>query len=123
MCDRTPHMPKLAFLKFKLANKVLTNSNVYKSCQQKLLTAEIEEKKRVINVHKNHHYKLLSEIKQQVNLIYFTFLIYNDKNIRKCKKVQDHKILKLGTNSLSRNNPNKVITFHLLLLVRVINLC
>ena len=32
----------LAFLKFKLANKTFDNSDVYKSCQQKLLTAEIE---------------------------------------------------------------------------------
>ena len=36
------------FLKFKLANKTLANSDVYKSCQEKLLTTEIEEKKRVI---------------------------------------------------------------------------
>ena len=32
----------LAFLKFKLANKTFDNSDVHKSCQQKLLTAEIE---------------------------------------------------------------------------------
>ena len=51
------------FLKFKSANKTLANSDVYKLYQQKLLTAEIEEKKRVINEHKNHHYKLLTEIK------------------------------------------------------------
>ena len=37
------------FLKFTLANKKLANSDVYKSCQQKLLTAKIEEKKRVTN--------------------------------------------------------------------------
>ena len=59
------------FLKFTLANKMLANADVYKSCQQKLLTAEIQEKK-VINEHKNHHYnKLLTEIKQQVNPIDF----------------------------------------------------
>ena len=102
------------FLKFKLANKTLANSDSYKSCQQKLPTAEIEEKKRVINEHKNHHYKLLTKIEQQVNPIDFAhifsiFLICNDKNIQKCKEVQDQKILKLGKNSLSRNNPDKVI--------------
>ena len=102
------------FLKFKLANKMLDNSDVYKLCQQKLLTAKIEEKKRVINEHKNHHYKLLTKIKQQVNPIDFVdissiFLICNDKNIQKCKEVQDCKIIKLGKNSLSRNNPDKVI--------------
>ena len=102
------------FLKFKLANKTLANSDVYKLCQQKLLLAEIEEKKRVINEHKNHHYKLLTEIKQQVNPIDFAhissiFLMCNDKNIQKWKEVQDHKIIKLSKNSLSRNNPNKVI--------------
>ena len=37
------------------------------------------------------------------------FLICNDKNIRKCMEVQDQKILKLGKNSLSRNNLDKVI--------------
>ena len=58
-------------MKFKLVNKTLANSEVYKSCQQKRLTAEIEEKKRVINENKNHHYKLLIEIKQQVNPIDF----------------------------------------------------
>ena len=88
------------FLKFKLANKTLANSDVYKLCQQKLLSAEIEEKKRVINEHKNHHYKLLTEIKQQVNPIDFAhissiFLMCNDKNIRKYKEVQDRKIIKL----------------------------
>ena len=55
--------------------------------------AEIEEKKRVINEHKNHHYKLLTKIKQQVNPIDFAhissiFLICNDKNILKYKEVQ-----------------------------------
>ena len=72
--------------KFKLANKMLANSDVYKSCQQKLLTAETGEKKTVINELKNHHYKLLIEIKQQVNPIDFAhissmFLICNDKEI------------------------------------------
>ena len=62
------------FLKFKLANKTLANSDVYKLCKNKLLTAEIEEKKRVINEHKNHHYKLLTEIKQQVNPIDFAHI-------------------------------------------------
>ena len=67
-----------------------------------------------MNADKNHHYKLLTEIKEQVNPIYFghmslIFSICNDKDIRKCKEVQDPKILKLGKNSLSRNNPDKVI--------------
>ena len=58
---------------------MLANSAVYKSCQQKLLTAEIEEKKGVINEHKK------IKIKQQVNPIDFAhisliFLICNDKN-------------------------------------------
>ena len=66
-------------MKFKLASKMLANSAVYKSCQQKLLTAEIEEKKGVINEHKK------IKIKQQVNPIDFAhisliFLICNDKN-------------------------------------------
>ena len=52
------------FLKFKLPYKKLANSDVYKPCQPKLLTAEIEEKKRVINEQKKQHYKLLTEIKQ-----------------------------------------------------------
>ena len=33
----------------------------------------------------------------------------NDKNIKKCKAVQDCNILNLGKNSLSRNTPEKVI--------------
>ena len=102
------------FLKFKSANKVLANSDVYKSCQLKVLAVEIEEKKRAINEHKNHHYKLMIEIKQQVNRIDFAhisliFLICYGKNIQKWKEVQYCKILKLGKNSLSRSNPNKVI--------------
>ena len=48
----------------KLPNKKLANSDVYKPCQSKLLTAEIKEMKRVINEQKNQHYKLLTEIKQ-----------------------------------------------------------
>ena len=85
------------FLKFKLANKTLANSDIYKLCQQKLLKAELEEKKRIINEHKKHHYQLLTEIKQQVNPIDFAhvsliFLICNDNNIRKYIEVQDRKI-------------------------------
>ena len=60
-CSNNNWIP--TFLKFKLANKTLANSDVYKLCQQKLLIAEIEEKKRVINEQKNQHYKLLTEIK------------------------------------------------------------
>ena len=102
------------FLKFKLPNKMLANSDVYKLCQQKLLSAEIEEKERIINEHKNHHYKLLTEIKQQVNPIDFAqissiFLMRNDQNIQKCKGVENCKITKLSKNSVSRNNPNKII--------------
>ena len=87
----------LTYLKFELANKTLTNSDVYQLCQQKLLTAEIEEKKRIINEHKKHHYKLQTEIKQQVNPIDFAhvssiFLICNNNNIRKYIEVQDRKI-------------------------------
>ena len=98
------------FLKFKLANKTLANSDVYKSCQQKL-QKEIDEKKRVINEHKNQDYKVLTQIKRQVNPADFAhissiFFIFNDKNKRKCKKVQDLKILKLVKNSLSINNPD-----------------
>ena len=88
------------FLSFKLANKMLANSDVYKLCQQKLLSAEIEEEKRAINEHKNHHYKLPTEIKQQVNPIdfahiYSIFLMCNDNNIRKYKEVLDRKIINL----------------------------
>ena len=55
-----------------------------------------------------------TEIKLQVTPFEFghislIFLICNDKNIQKRKEVQDCKILKLGKNSLSRNNSNKVI--------------
>ena len=87
------------FLKFKLANETFANSDVYKSCQQKL-QKEIKEKKRVTNEHKNQHYKVLTQIKRQVNPADFAhissiFFIFNDKNKRKCKKVQDLKILKL----------------------------
>ena len=41
--------------------------------------------------------------------IFSIFLICNDKNLRKCQEVQDRKILKLGKNSLSRNNTDKFI--------------
>ena len=48
------------FLKFNLASKTFATSDVCKLCQQKLLSVEIEEEKRVINEHKNHHYELLT---------------------------------------------------------------
>ena len=35
-------------MKFKLANKTLADSDVDKSCQQKLLTVQTEEKKKAI---------------------------------------------------------------------------
>ena len=41
-----------------------THYSVYRSCQEKLLTAGIEEKKRVANKKKNNHFQLLSEIKK-----------------------------------------------------------
>ena len=44
------------------------------------------------------------------NLVtYFNFPLYYPLNTQKCKEVQDCKILKLGKNSLCRDNPNKVI--------------
>ena len=36
--------------------------------------------------------------------------MFNDKNIRKYEKVEDCKIIKLSKNSLSRNNPDKMIS-------------
>ena len=46
--------------------KIITHCNVYRSCQEKLLTAGIEEKKRVAYKKKNNHFQLLSEIKKQI---------------------------------------------------------
>ena len=63
-------------------------------------------KKRVTKEHKNDHFKLLTKMKQQVNPIGLAhvssiFLICNDKNIGKCKEVQDHKIVNNSANLLT----------------------
>ena len=56
----------------------------------------------------------MTKIKQEVNPIDFVHIssmlvIYNDKNIRKCKEVQNRKNVKLSKGYLVRNQPNKVI--------------
>ena len=109
-------MPK--FLYFKLYNKKLHNSEMYKRWQNKLLNNEINNK--------NKHYKRLCE--QTTNLsanlksatsfldfYYLKFFVRKNTNvtINKVKTIHNNKLNRLGINNdLRPLDPNKVIFNH-----------
>ena len=111
-CKQKSLVPK--FLQFKLANRNLHDSKVYRECQLTLLNAEINQKKSIIDNHHVNFIKLKEHIKDHVNFIDYIhvttlFLTSNDRSLEECRKTQDRKIINLCNKKVDNNDPEKVI--------------
>ena len=61
-CKKSGVIPK--FLRFKLANRHLNNSHVYRKCQLRLLEEEIKSKRKRINTLENDTQKVKEELQR-----------------------------------------------------------
>ena len=76
----------LNFLQFKLANKQLHNSVVYKKCQIKILEEEVRAKRKIINILEKDAKKIREELRGTLSCLDFSyicslFLVANDKSV------------------------------------------
>ena len=76
------------FLRFKVSNKNLHNSKVYRKCQRSLLKEEIKSKRRRISILKRDFNNLKKDLHNSLSFFDFThictlFLVANDKSISK----------------------------------------
>ena len=104
-CKKNGVIPK--FLHFKLANRHLNNSHVYRKCQLRLLEEEIKSKRKRINTLENDTQRVKEELQRTFSVLDFSyicslFLVANDKsnlhpdNIHK-QKLQN--LLKISSNN------------------------
>ena len=63
------------FLKFRLANKNLQNSDTYGKCQQSVLQIEINDKKSHLKSLQNEFNRLRSDLQFRLNCIGFAHLL------------------------------------------------
>ena len=83
-CKQNNLIPK--FLQFKLVNRHLHNSVVYKKCQIKLLEEEIRAKRKRINILEKDKKRIREELQRTLSCLDFShicslFLVANDKSI------------------------------------------
>ena len=102
------------FLRFRVPNRNLRDSQAYKTCQMNLLRQEIENKQALIHRTKRQEENLKQIIRQQVSIIDFAhissfMLSHNDKILNKVKLVHERKLLKIGFKSIDGHDPQKVI--------------
>ena len=74
------------FLLFKLANRHLKNSHVYKKCQIRLLEEEIKSKRKRINTVEKDTERVKEELQRLLSVLDFPyicslFLVANNKSI------------------------------------------
>ena len=114
-CKKNNLIPK--FLQFKLANRHLHNSVVYKKCQIKLLEEEIRAKRKRINILEKDTKRIKEELQGTVSGLDFSyicslFLVANDKSILHQDNIQKRKLKNLfSLKEVINDNhdPNKVI--------------
>ena len=116
-CKKNNLIPE--FLQFKLANRHLHNSVVYKKCQIKLLEEEIRAKRKRVNILEKDTKRIKEELQETVSCLDFSyicslFLVANDKSILHHDNIQKRKLKNLLEISLKEvindnHNPNKVI--------------
>ena len=116
-CKKNNLIPK--FLQFKLANRHLHNSVVYKKCQIKLLEEEIRAKRKRINILEKDTKRIKEELQGTVSCLDFSYicsliLVANDKSILHHGNIQKRKLKNLLEISLKEvindnHDPNKVI--------------
>ena len=74
------------FLRFKLVNRHLDNSHVYRKCQLRLLEEEIKSKRKRINTLERDTQRVKKELQRTFSFLDFSyicslFLVANDKSI------------------------------------------
>ena len=102
-------------MQFKVANRGLRSSKVYKQCQQKLVREELYAKKR----NRAYLQKRLDSTKQQIRDIVKNidfihicskFLVLNDRKLWRTSLVHEKKLVHLGLSAATEtNDPEKVI--------------
>ena len=116
-CKKNGVIPK--FLRFKLANRHLNNSHVYRKCQLRLLEEEIKSKRKRINTLENDTQKVKEELQRTFSVLDFScicslFLVANDKSILQHDNIHKRKLqnlLKISSNNIfsDSHNPDRVI--------------
>ena len=103
------------FLYFKLANKRLQTSEAYRNFQNRLLSEEINEKKRRIEQTSKSINLTGNELRRTLNWVDYVhistkFLLQNDKGLKLRENVQNDKLNKLlFTEPLEKHDPDKII--------------
>ena len=69
-CKKNGVIPK--FLRFKLANRHLKNSHVYKKCQIRLLEEEIKSKRKRINTLEKDTQRVKEELQRTLSVLDFS---------------------------------------------------
>ena len=110
-CKKNGVIPK--FLRFKLANRHLNNSHVYRKCQLRLLEEEIKSKRKRINTLENDTQRVKEELQRTFSVLDFSyicslFLVANDKSILHHNNIHKQKISSNNIFSDS-HNPDRVI--------------
>ena len=112
-CIEHDLVPK--FVQFKVANRGLRSSKVYKQCQRKLIQEELSAKKRSLAALQKKLDLVKRQIRDTVRNIDFLhictkFLVLNDRKIRRVCLVHEKKLVHLGlTTATETNDPEKVI--------------
>ena len=112
-CIKHDLIPK--FIQFRVANRGLRSSKVYRECQQKLLNEELCVKKRHQKSLDKNYNQLGQQIRSSVSTLDFIhisskFLLMNDIKINKIRLIQEKKLVNIGLHSASESNdPEKVI--------------
>ena len=106
----------LKFVQFRVSNKNLRNSTVYRQCQIKLLQQEISHKKRNLRTLRRDLTSVRNELCLKLSFIDLNhvcnlFLSGNGKGILKHKQIQNKKLNNLRVTTLenSSHDPDKVI--------------
>ena len=107
------------FLHFKLANRHLNNSHVYRKCQLRLLEEEIKSKRKRINTLENDTQRVKEELQRTFSVLDFSyscslFLVANDKSILHHDNIYKQKLqnlLKISSYNIfiDSHNPDSVI--------------
>ena len=104
------------FLCFKLVNRHLNNSHVYRKCQLRLLEEEIKSKRKRINTLENDTQRVKEELKRTFSVLDFSSLslVANDMSILHHDNMQKRKLqnlLKISSNNIFSKsyNPDRVI--------------
>ena len=116
-CKYNGVIPKC--LRFKLANRHLNNSHVYRKCQLRLLEEELKSKRKRINTLENDTHRVKEELQRTFivldsSYICSLFLVANDKSILHHDNIHKRKLqnlLKISSNNIFSDchNPDRVI--------------